>query len=306
MPPLDMQPAAEPERLERLRVRATAQHGLVTRAQMLALGIPERTLADWCRRGLLTRVRRLPGVYALGPHAQTPERTLWAAVLYAGPGAMLSHLTAAWWYGLIDFPPQGLVQVSTPRQVSSRPGIEVHPRRQLERALYRRLPVSGEAQTVLDLAATAPALLVRKALAKLDYRRRLDVGALAGLCGPGVPGSAALRQALAEHEPRLARTNGRLEEDFLIWCEHHELPLPRLNVRVHGILVDAYWPTPGLVIELDGHANHSSPAQLRRDRRNDLLLREHGLTVLRYDWALVHGERHRLYRELAGLLGRSL
>ena len=285
----------------RTQARAAAQHGLVTRAQLLALGIPERTLAEWCRRGLL--VRRLPAVYELGPHAETPERPLWAAVLYAGPGAMLSHMTAAWWYGLIDFPPRGVVQVSTPRQISCRPGIQVFARRKLDRALHRSLPVTSVAQTVLDLAAVAQPRLVRKALANLDYRQELDIGALETRCGRRVAGSAALRQALTVHEPQLARVNGRLEEDFLEWCERHALPLPIVNVRVHGILVDAYWPEQRLVVELDGRANHSSPAQLRRDRRNDLLLREHGLTVARYDWALLHDEPRRLHRDLLGLLG---
>jgi very-short-patch-repair endonuclease len=66
------------------------------------------------------------------------------------------------------------------------------------------------------------------------------------------------------------------------------VPLPRVNVRLHGILVDAYWPEQGVVVELDGKDNHSSPAQIRRDRANELTLRAHGLIVLRYDWDLVH------------------
>ena len=33
------------------------------------------------------------------------EADLTAAVLYAGPGAMLSHSTALWWRGLIDRQP---------------------------------------------------------------------------------------------------------------------------------------------------------------------------------------------------------
>jgi very-short-patch-repair endonuclease len=41
-------------------------------------------------------------------------------------------------------------------------------------------------------------------------------------------------------------------------------------------------------VELDGKDNHSSPAQIRRDRANELALRGHGLVVVRYDWDLVH------------------
>ena len=42
------------------------------------------------------------------------------------------------------------------------------------------------------------------------------------------------------------------------------------------------------MVELDSELAHSSPGQRRRDRRNDLKLRGLGLTVLRYDWGLVH------------------
>jgi very-short-patch-repair endonuclease len=52
------------------------------------------------------------------------------------------------------------------------------------------------------------------------------------------------------------------------------------------------------VIELDGYDNHSSRAQLRRDKRNDLALRSHGLTVLRYDWALLHDRPEQVYEDL--------
>jgi very-short-patch-repair endonuclease len=96
-----------------------------------------------------------------------------------------------------------------------------------------------------------------------------------------------LRLALERHQPRLAYTNGKLEEHFLELCERFNLPLPRFNVWVHNEQVDAYWQEHGLVVEVDGNGNHSSPAQIRADRRKDLKLRSHGLNVVRYDWGLV-------------------
>jgi very-short-patch-repair endonuclease len=75
---------------------------------------------------------------------------------------------------------------------------------------------------------------------------------------------------------------------------------------VHGVLVDAYWPTYGLVVELDGLDAHSSAAQLRTDKRNELKLREHGVTVLRYDWPLLHREPRRVHADLMTHLDRLL
>ena len=278
---------------------ATRQHGRVTRAQLHTIGVDNRTVGRWIESGYLRRA--VPKVYAVGHSAQSREADLWTAVLYAGPGAMLSHATAAAWRGLIDHPPRA-VEVSSPRDIDSLPSVRVYGRRRLERTVHNRLPVTSIPQTLLDLASVSEARLVRRALANLDYRRQLDLRALTAVCGRGKPGSKALLQALRIHEPRLAYVNGRLEENFLQWCEQQQLPLPRVNVRVHGILVDAYWPEHDLVVELDGLDNHSSPAQLRRDKANDLELRAHGLTVLRYDWVLLHERPVDIHGELIAQL----
>src|ERR1700749_4273928 len=88
---------------ERFRAVVRRQHGRLTRAQLVALGVPGSGIALWIRSGYLTRV--LPKVYAVGHTAPSREADLWAAVLYAGPGAMLSHASAAHHRGLIIYPP---------------------------------------------------------------------------------------------------------------------------------------------------------------------------------------------------------
>jgi hypothetical protein len=236
-------------------------------------------------------------VFAIGHDAPDRDGDLWEAILYAGPGAMLSHATAAQWHGLIDYPPQ-VIEVSTPRRIRSLQGIEVYARRPLNRHIHNAIPVTSIPQTMLDLAAVVNFKLVRKALARLDYRQSLDLAALEAICGSGKPGSKALRRALVIHQPRLAHTNSALEDDFLIWCERWDVPPPLVNVRLHGVLVDAYWPDHGVVVELDGKDNHSSRAQLRRDRANELTLRGHGLIVLRYDWDLVHTQPKAVYDDV--------
>ncbi|HEY1591698.1 MAG TPA: DUF559 domain-containing protein [Solirubrobacteraceae bacterium] len=185
------------------------------------------------------------------------------------------------------------------------PRIRVYGRRSVERWIRNEIPVTSVEQTALDLAAVAEFRLVRKALAQLDFRHELNVAALEAACGPGKPGSRSLRCALAIHQPRLARTNGRLEYDFFEWCEAWRVPLPLVNEPLHGIRVDAHWPEQGVVVELDGGDNHSSPAQRRRDKANDLLLRSHGLVVLRYDWDLLHARPRAVYDDLMYALTRG-
>lgn len=285
--------------MERVRKQGERQAGRMSYAQLRALGVGRGEIEVWIKRQTLVRV--LPRVYALGHLAPSREGDLWAAVLYAGPNAALSHATAAQWRGLIDYPP-AVIEVSSPRRIDSRAGIRVYGRRPVERSLHNGIPVTSVAQTGVDLAAVAQLRLVRKALARLDFRHQLDVAALEAACGCGKPGSGALRRALAAHQPRLARTNGRLEFDFFEWCETWDVPLPLVNERVHGVLADAYWPAHGVVVELDGGDNHSSPAQRRRDMANDLLFRSHGLVVLRYDWDLIHVRPRAVHDDLTRTL----
>ncbi|HEX3802993.1 MAG TPA: hypothetical protein VHV75_09155 [Solirubrobacteraceae bacterium] len=262
------------------------QCGRITWAQLKALDVPDGTIGTWIRAGYLARV--LPKVYAVGHTAPSREADLWAAVLYAGPGAMLSHASAAHHRSLIIHPPK-VIHVSTPREkIRSIPGrIKVHAERDLTRSRRQGIPTTTNEQTVLDLAATEDIKLVRRALSVLDYRKELDVRALEAIGGKGRPGTRALKVALKKHQPELAHTNGKLEEAFLYLCERYDLPIPRFNEWVHDEEVDAHWPEHGLVVEVDGLDNHSSTAQIRMNRRKDLKLRAHGLRVVRYDWDLV-------------------
>jgi very-short-patch-repair endonuclease len=155
---------------------------------------------------------------------------------------------------------------------------------------------------VLDLASDSrDTKLVRRALAVLAYRDELDIEAIEAMCGKGRTGSRALREALAAHQPELAHTNGELEDAFLHLCERFGLTVPLFNRWMYGFPVDAYWPEQNLIAEVDGDASHSKPAQRRADRRKELTLREHGHTVVRYDWALVKAASEQVAADLARL-----
>jgi hypothetical protein len=268
----------------KLRRLADRQAGRAAWWQLTALGIDGKTIGRWVCAGYLTRVH--PRVYAVGHRAPSIEADLWAAVLYAGPGAMLSHATALWWHELIEHPPWP-IQVSTPRRCRSLEGIKVHARRSCERLPHKDLPTTTIAQAMLDFAAVAPLERVRHVLAVADYRKVLDLSALKQTAGTGRPGSTNLRKAIQRHEPKLAHTRSPLERLFLPLCERAGIPLPDVNVRVEGVLVDAVWRDKKLVAELDGEDNHSSWAQIQRDRANELRLRRAGYAVVRYGWAQV-------------------
>ncbi len=164
---------------------------------------------------------------------------------------------------------------------------------------------------MLDLAAGHEHNVVRHALAQLDFDDDLHIPELIAITDHGKPGSARLRQAIAAHQPKLALVNGKLEFDWLIWLEERGIePLPEYKDHVCGYEVDCHWPAHGLIVELDGIRNHSSPAQMKRDRQKDLSLRNHELIVYRYDWDLVHEQpdaiEQEIRRTLAGREGWNL
>jgi hypothetical protein len=267
---------------------ADRQAGLVSAAQLIALGVGTNESARWVAQGYL--LPRHPRVYAVGHRAPSVEADLTAAVLYAGPGAMLSHATALWWRGLVEHQPCP-IEVSTPRRCGSLDSVKVYGRRGCRRVWHKRLPTTTVEKALLDFAARAPLDRVRYALSVADYRKVLDVPALQVIAGNGRAGSTKLRKALERHEPKLARTRSPLERLFLPMCEKYGVPLPDdVNVRVAGVLVDAVWWRQRLVVELDGRDNHSSWAQIQRDRSNELRLRTAGFDVHRYGTVQIEEE----------------
>jgi hypothetical protein len=265
-------------RSAKLLALADRQAGRVSWAQLMALGVESVVVARWVSDGYLHHVH--PRVYAVGHRAPSVEAGLTAAVLYAGPGAMLSHATALWWRGLIDRQPWP-IEVSTPRRCRSLHGVRVYGRRNCGRVWHKDLPVTTIEQALLDFAARAPLERVRYALSVADYLQVLDVPALQVTAGTGRAGSTKLRKALERHEPKLANTRSPLERLFLPLCESYGIPLPDdVNVRIAGVLIDAVWWEQRLVVELDGRDNHSSWAQIQRDRSNELTLRAAGFDVI--------------------------
>jgi predicted transcriptional regulator of viral defense system len=81
---------------------AALQWGVIDVRQLRDCGVSKSMASRWAKQGRLHR--RYQGVYAVGHPALPVEGELTAALLAAGPGALLSHATAAWWWGLIEEP----------------------------------------------------------------------------------------------------------------------------------------------------------------------------------------------------------
>src|SRR3954451_4868136 len=82
----------------RIAELAERQHGVVALRQLLAIGVTRDAAESRLRRGRLHRIHR--GVYAVGHRILTQDGWRMAAVLTAGPDAVLSHYSAADLWGL--------------------------------------------------------------------------------------------------------------------------------------------------------------------------------------------------------------
>jgi len=263
---------------------AERQWGVIADWQLIECGMSRPAITRWVASGRLHRI--YPRVYAVGHTALCTEGRLLAAVLYAGPGAALSHASAAHWWGCLPYVPDPL-DVSTPRRRRSLADVRVHIPGRIERVMLRGLPVTPVPRTLLDFASVAPLARVRKAVAEADFLQLLDLGAIDAVTGIGRAGSARLNRALALHRFEYARTRSDLEDLFLDLCRRHRLPFPEVNVRVGVHTVDALGRNERVVVEVDGGDGHSSYAQMQRDRERDLYLRQRGYMVRRYAWRQV-------------------
>jgi hypothetical protein len=287
--------SARPTRNAKVRVAALAgtQKGRITRAQLRALGVANPTVTDWASAAYLHQ--ELPGVYAVGHPGRSEESDLFSAVLYAGPGAALTGVTAGLWRGLVKWRTQDAIEVSTSRRCRSlaaddelnrlRREIVVRDRRDVGRAIYRGIPTVSREQVVLDIAASTDDLqLVRFVLAQLDFMRCLNVPALQRLRGRGIPGSTLLGEAIATHQPLLARARSRFEIKLIYVCEVTGIPLPEVNVKIGEITPDAVWRDQMVVVGCDGEGNHGTWAQRKRDLNEDRVLRGLHYFPIRYTY----------------------
>jgi very-short-patch-repair endonuclease/predicted transcriptional regulator of viral defense system len=284
---------------------AGRQHGVISRVQLLALGLSARAIMRRLERGHLHPLHR--GVYAVG-HRVLSARGRWmAAVLAAGPSAVLSHRSAA---GLWDVRAVGVnrIEVTAPGE-RHRPGIDARRGRLSSDEVTEvdGIPVTTAARTLLDLAAVLRRPQLERAVERAEALRLADALSLDALLERhrGRQGTAALREMIGSGvEPAL--THSELEDLLLAFLDAHGMPRPevKVNVRLGNRFIEAdfLWRAQRLIVELDGHETHGTRAAFERDRERDRILQTHGWRVIRITWRQLHETPDALAADLAALL----
>jgi len=267
---------------------AQSQSGAVTRQQLLDAGLKSQTIFRRLERGRWQQLHR--GVYAVFTGPVPRETTLWAVLLRAGPGAALSHLTAAELHGLIDYPGETIhVTVPSTRRVTLH-GVVVRMSGRIAEATHPgreplRTTIEETVFDLIDLAHTfddACGWITRAVGRRLTTAERLSE-------------TLKLRRKMrwrATLEDILAAAgdgiHSVLEYRYLRDVERaHGLPRSRHQVRVviggRTAYRDAYYEEYPLAVELDGRLAH--PEEERgRDRRRDNYGAPDDVLTTRYDW----------------------
>jgi len=270
--------------------RAEEQHGVVSREQALQAGLSPGVIRTRISYGRWQRLH--PGVYALFTGEPSRAAMLWAAVLHAGPGAMLSYQTAAGLAGL-TYRTSQLIHVTVPacRRVVPVPDVVVHRSLRAGQARHPALspPRTRIEETVLDLAETARSFEDAYGWVSAACASRLTTPdrILAAMSQrPRLRYRGALHLALGDIA---GGGHTVLEHHYAHNVERrHGLPPAERQVRaVRGRRTeyrDVLYREYQVVVETDGRQAHTDASRWR-DVRRDNAAAALGLITLRYSWA---------------------
>jgi hypothetical protein len=200
-----------------IRRLATRQCGVVSRRQLLALGVHDKLIAHRVRTRRLIPVYR--GVYAVG-HEATSDLGRITAALLAVPNAVGSHTTAAYLHNLtLTLPPFVEVTVHG-RGGRSRPGLRVHE------------------------TTRAPRVVKRRGVRVTDVRRTL-----ADVNDERVTREAVVRGLIRPDETHVQPTRSNVERRMLKLIQEAGLPTPLVNHKLGPYMLDFVWLDQRVVLE---------------------------------------------------------
>ncbi|MDQ6778623.1 MAG: type IV toxin-antitoxin system AbiEi family antitoxin domain-containing protein [Actinomycetota bacterium] len=262
---------------------AGRQQGVITREQLLELGLGKEAIAYRLRTGRLHRL--YAGVYAVGYLPISPHARAFAAVLACGPGAALSHGSAATLWGITK---EWAAPVEvTARTARRRARLRIHRSRTLaDRDITEHfgIPVTTPARTLLDNSLRLTDAKLARAVNELRLDGYLKLGDVTELLHRHPATRAANRLRAHTAHPERPPARSEFEDAFLPFATRYDLPEPQVNTRVAGHEADIFFPDHKLVVELDSWEYHSDRAQFESDRDRDPDLLAAGIATVRMTW----------------------
>jgi hypothetical protein len=285
------------------------QDDVIARRQTIACGMTRDALVHRLRSGGPWQ-RLFPGTYLAVTGSPTLAQKEMAALLYAGPGSVLTGIAALRVQGIGNSAPSVLdVLVPATRQCRSTAFAAIHRTARMPEQVI----VVGRRRYALKPRAVAD---VARGMTELRQVRALVAGVVQdGRCpvsmlvhelnrGP-IRDSALLRQVLAEVAQGVRSVT---EAEFLDLIKRSRLPVPLLNASVctaDGALIaipDAWWPEAGVAAEVDSREWHLRPADWERTLRRHAQMSRHGIIVLHFTPRQIRAEPAQVTTAIADAL----
>ncbi len=286
---------------------AAEEWSVLSLEELLRCGLSPGRVQTRVHRGQLHRLHH--GVYAVGCAKVSREGRFLAAVKACGPGAVLSHFSAAALWEMVEWDdrfPEVTVKDTTPRVHD---GIRIHRTIYLDPSDVRRrhgIPVTSPARTALDLCSQLPERAARRAIRKAISDRSVNLRQLlAILAEQGArPGARRLRKIVAAGA---VPTRTELEDAVLEVILAAGLGQPDVNAPMvvggRRVIPDFRWPRRRLIVEADSRTWHDNKLAREDDAERQALLEAHGERVVRVTWRQAVSERTQTIRRLRAAAG---
>jgi hypothetical protein len=227
-----------------------------------------------------------------------------AAILFAGPGAVLSHGSAAALWELRDRGPS-VVEVSRETQGFTAPGVTIHAGARLgtrHTTSRQMIPVTTPARTLVDLAGSLSDTELDDHLSAARRHRCFDPRDIRNvmLDLPNRKGTGRLAERMELFEGSEGIPRSELETRFLRLCSDGGLPLPEADLQINSRFVDFYWHDQRLIVEVDSRTFHLH--RFEEDRSRDLTHLVNGYRTVRVTDRMMKKEPGRLVESLRRLL----
>lgn len=281
-------PATTTERL--VDPVARAGLGVLSTEDLRDVGVCDDRRELALRRGGLVAVHR--GVYRPAGVRMSAEGRLRALCVACGPGAVASHRSALWLWGLADEPDVHEVTVPVSRRSTTR-GVMLHRSSDLRdryRFVRRSVPTTTPDRALLDGAAVVTPPVLARAVEQALIDELVSVATLRNILDDlgrrGRRGTGPLRRYLDRRALGDARAESQLEPLMARLCRDHGIGqvLFQSAIRLDGHIYrpDFQIPAARLVIEVDGLDAHASREALDDDLTRQNRFIRHGWVVLRY------------------------
>lgn len=289
---------------------ARAQHGVVARRQLLALGFSRRQITSGLQRGRLHEV--FLGIYVVGARRISRKGRWMAAVLAAGESGLLSHRSAGRLWRILPPADEWIDITNPPGHVVRRKGVVAHESLIAldERDVVDGIPVTSPFRTVFDLAAVLDRRGVERAWHEAEVRGLRDRVSLPMLLEryPGRRGARNLWALLEAPEP-VGFTRNDFEEAFVALVDAHRLRRPRMNgtlsMRGRFFEIDALWEDERVAVELDSRSVHGTNKNFEGDRQRDRILLAERWRTIHVTWRQLQDEPDEIAADLKMALGQG-